>query len=589
MFKYSHFGSVYSRNPRNGVKETWGFLQSTTTDEIIDFQKLNNKFQTAISKHLNNLEKELKFVVEIMLWIDIHRSKYEIRLEKKAKISSGAYPKVLIDLADEKLLKESEIPKMIHLEIVKEWYASTVNSKGAKEICKGESISYGAASGFLVHSREMAENLLLENKPIIWCLDEVTTEDIKLFNKVKGLILTKSGNTSHAAVITKGLGIPALLGCKDLLKKSFENKLITIDANEGKVFEGELNVSSKSEDKYLSKLIEIAKRNSKIKVESNSDNDRDVIKAKGFGADSVGLCRTEHMFTDGERIPLIRKILFNDNPSQKTLDKLLEIQKKDFYNLFKELGDSSIIVRYLDAPLHEFIPRETKEIVEIAGSNVDPELFLKTYVEENPMLGFRGVRLLLTKPAIIKIQTRAVFQALEDLKSEGLKYPEVILEVPLVVDVNEVEMFKALVMSEIKEINPRFKYSFATMIETPRAALTIKDIAPLVDVLSFGTNDLTQMILGFSRDDTKNFMNYYIEKRLIPYNPFVTIDSQVVKLINQCVEEARKVNPKILIGVCGEHGGDAESIRLLANSGIDSVSCSPARVPTAIFATAKYS
>jgi len=572
--KYSYFGSVYSRNPQTGEKSLYGYLFNFNNDDVLNVKALPKKVLKDLEQKLAKLEKKVKFVAEIFITYSPSNTSSQIYLEKAAKLNSIAYPKVLIDLLTEKIINEKELLQNIPLDVVKEWYSNSItNTKEAKVIAKGEVISYGASSGRILYKVSDVAEAIADKKKVIWVLREISTQDIKLFNKVSGLILTQSGATSHAAVIAKGLGIPAVIGGNELLAKEYLNKEITVDANTGKVYSGALQLTQAGKDKKLQKLIDIAKKHSKIRVTANADNGQDAQLSIDLGAEGIGLCRTEHMFTSDERANLIREILFKDEPSKEALEKLLKIQTEDFLEIFRAENKKEIIVRYLDAPLHEFSH----------GTKIKKE--------ENPMLGFRGVRMLIKKPEIIKVQTRAIFNALFQLKKEK-KSVDINLEVPLTIDLNEVAIFRNIVEEEIKKLDPKkeIKYKIGTMIETPRAAMLIEKIAPLVDFISYGTNDLTQMLCGISRDDTAGFMDYYIEKRILPANPFNSLDiAGVGEIIKTTSDKAKKVNPKIKISLCGEQGGDSESIKFILGCNIDAVSCSPARVPLAIFAAGKYS
>jgi pyruvate,orthophosphate dikinase len=598
--RYSHFGSVFSRNPLTSERGIFGSLYSFTDNNILNIDEISTEIREKLTNKLIEVEESLKFVSELVILFNEENNDLEIKLEKKAKIASSVYPKVLIDLHDEGILNEKEVIKLIPLDMVKEWYSSSLKqNENASLIAKGEVVSYGASSGIVLFDHEEVETALATKEKIIWVLDEVSTDNIKLFSKVNGLILTQSGATSHAAVIAKGLGIPAILGCKELLNTKFHNEKITIDANTGNIYKGELVLNLSSEDENLTKLIEISKKNSKVIISANADNGKEAKKANSFGAEGIGLCRTEHMFTEGERADVIRAILFTSDHNEVLLNKLMEIQSNDYYDLFKEEQNKPVIVRYLDAPLHEFIPKTKdaiKKLKELTNLNEDEiETRLKQFEEENPMLGFRGVRMLLKNPDIIKIQTRAIFHAISKLIQEGQSIPEVMLEVPLIFDASEVLMFKRYVETEIELIKKEnniedIKYKIGTMIETPRACLKIEEIAKEVDFISFGTNDLTQMTFGISRDDTAGFMDFYIEKRLAKANPFISLDIDAVGiLIKQTIAKAKEINPSIKTSVCGEQAGDPESIQFLLTTDVDSLSCSAARVPLAIFSAAKFS
>ncbi|MBN1916161.1 hypothetical protein JW796_04215 [Candidatus Dojkabacteria bacterium] len=568
------FGSVYSRDPLTGERKPSGNLYAFDGKTTLDIKELDKKLVNKLKRILRRLERRMHFVAEVFIVYKGSKNDFEIKLKKRAKIESYVYPKILIDLLEEKIISEKELLKILPLDMVKEWFASRiVKEKQMKKLCSGRIISYGAGKGKILKDRKRVEQAIERREQVVWVVDKVSSDDLRLFSRVNALVLTKSGPTSHAAVVAKALGIPAILGCRELLLKKYDGKNITVDANEGNVYAGTLSLTSLAADEELKRILNIAERYSKITVSANADTANDAMRAINLGVNGIGLCRTEHMFLNKERSKLIRQILFVDKPLETSLDKLKEIQEKDFFKLFKVESGNEVIVRYLDAPLHEFMGENYKDR------------------EENPMLGMRGARMLLKKTEIIKVQTRAIFSALLRLDSKGEKV-KVGLEIPFVMDASEVKAFKSIVHEEIKKLDPDGKiyYEIGAMIEVPRAAYLIEEIAGIVDFISFGTNDLTQMMLGLSRDDAGSFIDYYVEKRFLPADPFVSLDqSGVGKLIEETSKKARRVNKKIKISVCGEQAGDPFSIQMLMRSNIDSISCSSSVIPMVLLASGKFS
>ena len=469
--------------------------------------------------------------------------------------------------------------------------------------------SPGAASGKVVFTSDEAERLndMMQNTILVRV--ETSPEDINGMHAANGILTARGGMTSHAAVVARGMGRPCVSGSSeidiDYEKKIFktrdteikEGDIITIDGSTGRIISGEVKTVKPEISGDFSKLMKWADSFRKLKVRTNSETPLDTKTARDFGAQGIGLCRTEHMFFDEQRILSVREMILSKSKKDrdKALAKLLPHQKKDFVEIFKIMNGLPVTVRLLDPPLHEFLPSKTKEIKDISNSlNLDVkelESRINELHEQNPMLGHRGCRLGISFPEIYEMQCRAIFEALVECKNE--KYKSIIPEImiPLVSTEAEIKIMRDLVVRVANQVQnenkTKINYLVGTMIELPRAAIKAKDIAKHADFFSFGTNDLTQTTFGISRDDSGKFLNDYIENKIFDIDPFVSIDDGVADLIKMAVLRGRKQNKNIKLGICGEHGGDPKSINFFARTGLDYVSCSPYRVPVARLAAAQ--
>ena len=438
---------------------------------------------------------------------------------------------------------------------------------------------------------------------------ETSPEDINGMHAAKGILTSRGGMTSHAAVVARGMGRPCVSGSSeieiDYEKKLFKTKgyeikegdIITIDGSTGRIIAGSVSTVKPEISGDFSKLMSWADSFRKLKVRTNSETPKDTKTAKDFGAEGIGLCRTEHMFFDEERIVSVREMILSKTKDDRAiaLEKLLPHQKNDFVDIFKIMSGLPVTVRLLDPPLHEFLPRTIKEINEIANivnlTVKEVESRIEELHEQNPMLGHRGCRLGISFPEIYEMQCRAIFEALAELKKNKIKsaFPEIMI--PLVSTEVEIKIMKDLVIrtaSEVqKEHNLKIEFLVGTMIELPRAAIKATEIAKHAEFFSFGTNDLTQTTFGISRDDSGKFLNDYIENKIFEIDPFISIDDGVGDLIKIATEKGKKQNKKIKLGICGEHGGDPKSIHFCVETGLDYVSCSPYRVPIARLAAAQ--
>jgi len=476
-------------------------------------------------------------------------------------------------------------------------------------IASGLPASPGAACGRVVFSSNEAERLNSVMQDTILVRVETSPEDIHGMHAAKGILTARGGMTSHAAVVARGMGRPCVSGSSEIdinyEAKTFktsttevkEGDVITIDGSSGRIILGEVPTVKPEISGDFSKLMSWADGFRKLKVRTNSETPLDTKTAKDFGAEGIGLCRTEHMFFDEERILSVREMILSKTleDRSKALEKLLPHQRKDFIEIFKIMNGLPVTVRLLDPPLHEFLPKTEKEINDVAKIVGLPLKEIKSRIselhEQNPMLGHRGCRLGISFPEIYEMQCRAIFEALSELKIKKIKSASLEIMIPLVSTEAEIIIMKELVVRIANEVkknnNVKIDYLVGTMIELPRAALKAKDLAKHADFFSFGTNDLTQTTFGLSRDDSGKFLNDYIENKIFSIDPFVTIDDGVGELIEIAVEKGKKQNKKIKLGICGEHGGDPKSIQFCANAGLNYVSCSPYRVPVARLAAAQ--
>ena len=488
--------------------------------------------------------------------------------------------------------------------------------KEAHKIAQGLAASPGAAVGKIVFDTDAAAQRGEAGEKVILVRIETCPDDIHGMIASQGVLTLRGGMTSHAAVVAKGMGKPCVAGCEDLkidlANKTLtagdgtvyrENDIISLDGGTGEVMAGEVKTLRADMDENFETLFKWVDETKKLVVRANADTPTDVKNAVKLGAQGVGLCRTEHMFMDPERLPWVQKMIIAGTPEarKEALDKLLPMQYQDFVDMFRALNGLPMTIRLLDPPLHEFLPDKESLIEQVAtlkaqGKDYKKEEDLLHVVENlsesNPMMGLRGCRLGLMFPEINEMQVRAIFMAACDLKKEGLDVkPEVMI--PLVSHVNELridrELLERVAREVMEEKGVEIDYMFGTMIEIPRAALTADEIAQYAQFFSFGTNDLTQMTFGFSRDDAEGkFLNKYVEEKILPRNPFESLDQVGVgQLMQIALDKALKVRPDLKRGICGEHGGDPDSVKFCHRIGLNYVSCSPFRVPQARLAAAQ--
>lgn len=544
----------------------------------------------------------------------IERGKLFMLQTRNGKRTAQAALKIAVDLVNEGMLTKEEAmlkvdPKQLDTLLHPNFEAKAL--KEAKPVGKGLPASPGAATGKIYFTADDAVAAHeAGEKQIILVRNETSPEDIEGMHVARGILTARGGMTSHAAVVARGMGTCCVAGCSEITIKENEKIMIdkngktynegdwiSLDGSTGNVYDGELPTVEPEVTGYFGTFMEWADSIRKLKVRANADTPRDAAQAFKFGAEGIGLCRTEHMFFEGERIKVMREMIVSRTEEQrrKALDKLLPMQRSDFEGLFREMKGYPVTIRYLDPPLHEFLPQaedDIKALAEEMGMSFDE---LKDIVdglhEFNPMMGHRGCRLAVSYPEIAEMQTRAVIEAAINVNKEGMTVvPEIMI--PLVGDVKELQYVKEVVVktadSIIKESGVDLKYTVGTMLEIPRAALTADEIAKEAEFFSFGTNDLTQMTFGFSRDDAGKFLEDYYSKKIYEFDPFARLDQTGVgKLVEMAAQLGRKTRPDIKLGICGEHGGDPSSVEFCHKVGLDYVSCSPFRVPIARLAAAQ--
>ena len=482
------------------------------------------------------------------------------------------------------------------------------------QIAKGLPASPGAAVGKLAFTADEAEERVAKGEVVLLVRKETSPEDIGGMNVAKGILTSTGGMTSHAAVVARGMGKPCVAGCGSLdidakagtvtvrtadgkVRKFGRKDTLSLDGSLGTIYAGSVPTVKPSVSGDFATLMKWADEMRKLRVRTNADTPHDAQVARDFGAEGIGLCRTEHMFFEGDRIIAVREMILADNEKDRraALKKLLPYQKKDFVGIFKAMDGLPVTIRLLDPPLHEFLPHEDKNQKEMAKQMKVPLEMIKRRVSElheaNPMLGFRGCRLAVIFPEIQEMQVTAIFQAAAECAKKGVKVlPEVMI--PIVCTVKELEFLmpkvRAIASDVFAKAGVNVDYKLGTMIEIPRAAVTADLIAKQAEFFSFGTNDLTQLTFGFSRDDVGSFVPKYVEMEILPKDPFQSLDqSGVGQLIQMAVEKGRSVRPDIKLGICGEHGGDPSSVEFCHRTGLSYVSCSPYRVPIARLAAAQ--
>ena len=624
-------GVVFTRNPSDGSNDIYGeylinaqgedVVAGTRTPQYItkkarkkanvkdlSMQESMPKVYKELAKILKKLEKHYKDMQDVEFTVE--NNKLWILQTRSGKRTSKSAVKIAVDMVKEKLISKNDAVLRVDPNSLDTLLHPTLDEKSSIEvIANGLPASPGAASGKVVFTSEEAERLNDMMQDTILVRVETSPEDIQGMHAAKGILTARGGMTSHAAVVARGMGRPCVSGSSEIDinydQKTFktssteikEGDIITIDGSTGRIILGSVPTVKPEISGDFSKLMSWADNIRKLKVRTNSETPFDTKTARDFGAEGIGLCRTEHMFFDEERILSVREMILSKTSEDraKALEKLLPHQKKDFMKIFRIMHGLPVTVRLLDPPLHEFLPRSEKEITEVAnvvGTDLkDVQTRIEELHEQNPMLGHRGCRLGISFPEIYEMQCRAIFEALSELKKnkEKFAFPEIMI--PLVSTEAEIKIMKDLVIRVAgkveKENKIKVDYLVGTMIELPRAAIKAKDIAKHAEFFSFGTNDLTQTTFGISRDDSGKFLNDYIENKIFTIDPFISIDEGVEDLIEIAVIKGKKQNKKIKLGICGEHGGDPKSIYFCSKVGLNYVSCSPYRVPIARLAAAQ--
>lgn len=621
-------GVSFTRNPSTGENKFYGeYLTNAQGEDVVagirtpkPIAELEHEMPELYKQYVDiakKLEKGYKDVQDMEFTIE--RGKLYILQTRNGKRTAAAAVRIAVEMEKEGIItKERAVqlvdPYQLYQLLLPSFEADA--KKQAVHIATGLAASPGAAVGKIVFDTEEAAERGANGEKIILVRIETCPDDIHGMIASQGVLTLRGGMTSHAAVVAKGMGKPCVAGAEDLVidlknetltgkngKVYHKDDIISLDGGTGEVMEGAVKTSVAKMDENFQQLFSWVDEIKKLTVRANADTPADVAKALELGAEGVGLCRTEHMFMDPDRLPWVQKMIIAGTPDarKEALDKLLPMQYKDFYEMFKALGEKPMTIRLLDPPLHEFLPNKDELIATVATKKAKGEDYkedekmlniVEGLSESNPMMGLRGCRLGLTYPEINEMQVRAIFTAACDLKKEGLDVkPEVMI--PLVGHVNELKTVQCLlerVACEVmEEKGVKVDYKFGTMIEIPRAALTANEIAEYAEFFSFGTNDLTQMTFGYSRDDAEGkFLKRYVEQKILPRNPFESLDQNGVgQLMQIALEKALPVRPDLKRGICGEHGGDPDSVKFCHRIGLQYVSCSPFRVPQARLAAAQ--
>ncbi|HCD10358.1 MAG TPA: pyruvate, phosphate dikinase [Thermoanaerobacter sp.] len=616
-------GVAFTRNPATGEKALFGeFLMNAQGEDVVagirtpqpistlkeTMPEVYNQFVEIAEK----LEKHYKDMQDIEFTIE--RGKLYMLQTRNGKRTAQAALKVAVDLVAEGLIDEKTAVLRVDPKQLDQLLHPTFEPnalKAAKPVAKGLPASPGAASGKVYFTADEAiEAAKSRGEKVILVRTETSPDDIEGMSVAQGILTTRGGMTSHAAVVTRGMGTACVVGCGDAKIDEqakvmrigdievHEGDYISIDGSTGNVYIGEIKTVTPELTGDFATLMSWADKYRKLKVKTNADIPRDAKVAVQFGAEGIGLCRTEHMFFDEDRIPAMREMIVSKTEEQrrKALEKLLPMQRSDFEGLFEVMGEFPVTIRLLDPPLHEFLPHTDEEIKELAENMGITFEELKATVESlkefNPMLGHRGCRLAITYPEIAEMQTRAIIEAAINVKKKTGKDVKPQIMIPLVGELKELKYLKDIIVKVadevIKENNVEIKYLVGTMIEVPRAALTADQIAKEAEFFSFGTNDLTQMTFGFSRDDAGKFLETYYEKKIYEFDPFAKLDQEGVgKLVEMGTKLGRQTRPDLEVGICGEHGGDPSSIEFCHKVGLDYVSASPYRVPIARLAAAQ--
>ena len=628
-------GVAFTRNPATGENKFYGeFLVNAQGEDVVAGirtpQAINEDSKTSASKDLPSLEelmpKLYKQLVGIRNKLEKHyRDMQDIEFTmqegtlymlqtRTGKRNGVAAIKMAVDMCNEKLIKKDEALMRVKPTQLDELLHPMIDpnkEKTAKKLATGLPAGPGGANGQIVFTADAAEKWAKDGKKVILVRNETSPEDVHGMHAAQAILTAKGGMTSHAALVARGWGKCCIVGA-GALNINAGAKTLTVDGNnlkegdwvtlngtKGVVYEGSLDLLPADPDKNTSykKLMQWADSKRKLGVRTNADNPEDANTARKFGAQGIGLCRTEHMFFGPDRITPMREMILADTEEdrRKALDKLLPFQKKDFMGIFKAMNGLPVTIRTLDPPLHEFLPQDDKSQKELADklgiSAEDIKAKVNSLHELNPMLGHRGCRLGTTYPEITAMQARAIIEAACELTKKGIKvYPEIMI--PLIGTQAELSDQKQVVEKAAKEVMAKYgvkiKYSVGTMIEIPRAALTADKVAQEAAFFSFGTNDLTQMTFGYSRDDAGKFLPEYIEKKILPKDPFQTLDSEGVgQLVDIGIKKGRSTKKDLKVGICGEHGGDPASVEFCHSVGMNYVSCSPFRVPIARLAAAQ--
>ena len=616
-------GVAFTRDPATGEKKLMGeFLVNAQGEDVVagvrtpmPIAEMADKFPEAFEqfkKVCETLENHYRDMQDMEFTVE--NKKLYMLQTRNGKRTAQAALKIACDLVDEGMRTEKEAVAMIdprNLDTLLHPQFDAKALKAATPMGKGLGASPGAACGKIVFTAEDAEEWAAKGEKVVLVRLETSPEDITGMKVSQGILTVRGGMTSHAAVVARGMGTCCVSGCGDIAmdeankkftlagKEFHEGDYISIDGSTGNIYDGQIATVDATIAGEFGRIMAWADKYRKLKVRTNADTPTDAKKARELGAEGIGLCRTEHMFFEEDRIAAFREMICSDTVEEReeALDKILPYQQGDFEKLYEALEGCPVTIRFLDPPLHEFVPTEEADIEKLAkaqGKSVETiKNIIASLHEFNPMMGHRGCRLAVTYPEIAKMQTKAVIRAAINVKKAHPDWnvePEIMI--PLVCEVKELKYVKKVVVetadAEIAAAGIDLKYEVGTMIEIPRAALTADEIAKEADFFCFGTNDLTQMTFGFSRDDAGKFLNAYYDAKIFENDPFAKLDQTGVgKLMDMAIKLGKPVNPKLHVGICGEHGGDPSSVEFCHKIGLDYVSCSPFRVPIARLAAAQ--
>ena len=616
-------GVAFTRDPATGEKKLMGeFLINAQGEDVVagvrtpmPIAKMAEEFPEAFEQFQNvcqTLENHYRDMQDMEFTVE--NKKLYMLQTRNGKRTAQAALKIACDLVDEGMRTEEEAVAMIdprNLDTLLHPQFDAAALKAATPIGKGLGASPGAACGKIVFTAEDAENWNANGEKVVLVRLETSPEDITGMKASQGILTVRGGMTSHAAVVARGMGTCCVSGCGDIAmdeankkftlagKEFHEGDYISIDGSTGNIYDGVIPTVDATIAGEFGRIMAWADKYRTLKVRTNADTPADAKKARELGAEGIGLCRTEHMFFEEDRIAAFREMICSDTVEEReaALDKILPYQQGDFEALYEALEGNPVTIRFLDPPLHEFVPTEEADIEKLAAAQGKSVEDIKTIIaslhEFNPMMGQRGCRLAVTYPEIAKMQTKAVIRAAINVQKAHADWtvePEIMI--PLVCDVKELKFVKKVVVetadAEIAAAGIDLKYEVGTMIEIPRAALTADEIATEADFFCFGTNDLTQMTYGFSRDDAGKFLNAYYDAKIFENDPFAKLDQTGVgKLMETAIKLGKPVNNKLHVGICGEHGGDPSSVEFCHKIGLDYVSCSPFRVPIARLAAAQ--
>ena len=622
MGETSGTGVAFTRDPATGEKHLMGeFLMNAQGEDVVagvrtpqpisHLKEVMPEVYEQFCEICNTLENHYHDMQDMEFTIE-DRKLYMLQT-RNGKRTAKAALKIACDLVDEGMITDKEAVMMIdprNLDTLLHPQFDAKALKNAKPLAKALAASPGAACGKVVFTAEDAKKWASRKEKVVLVRLETSPEDIEGMKASQGILTVRGGMTSHAAVVARGMGTCCVSGCSEIVmdeenkkfvlagKTFVEGSEISIDGSTGCIYEGIIPTVDATITGEFGRIMEWADKYRVLKVRTNADTPKDAMKARELGAEGIGLCRTEHMFFAEDRIAAIREMICSDTVEEReaALAKIEPMQQGDFEKLYESMEGYGVTIRYLDPPLHEFVPTEEKDIELLAktqGKTVEQiKAIIASLHEFNPMMGHRGCRLAVTFPEIARMQTRAVIKAAINVsKRKGIKIvPEIMI--PLVGEVKELKYVKGVVCETadevIKEADFPLEYHVGTMIEIPRAALTADEIAKEAEFFSFGTNDLTQMTFGFSRDDAGKFLNSYYDTKIFENDPFAKLDQNGVgKLMKMAIKLGKPVNPNLHIGICGEHGGDPSSVEFCHNIGLDYVSCSPFRVPIARLAAAQ--